>query len=703
MAERKHSRENHPHEGSAAPDDEISGNRAAAREPQLGAAAGHVTAEAQSRLTRSARARRIRLIIGSIATLLLGTAAFVVTEWWQRTTHEHATERRVQDIAGALRTGLATPIESLYAVQAFLEVPRVGLSHAQFQAFCRPALERQRSIVALEWFPVVRHEEREAFERWVRKEQPDFQMREPTRSGAMVPAVQRDVHVPLTYSEPLVPQVQGLDIAFDPPRVEPVWRALESGKATLSDRYQLVEDPDGVFSVVAYAPVTRAIWVDDTASAEGAFTKGVAVALFRLNALLETALQAQDLSDIGFELSDPSAPAELQHLYRSGKAIGDRNTAQVPFVDKIYSLTVYSNTPRMSWLPWVVLFASLLAGGSLITSLDARVRARQLERTVKRLGVYQLEGCIASGGMGTVYKAHHALLKRPTAIKIAHDEQKPVNFEKEVLLTSSLTHPNTVLVYDFGQGEDGSFYYAMEYIEGYNLEHLVQVAGPLPPARVIRLLLQIIGSLEEAHQHGLVHRDVKPSNVMVTERGGVRDFVKVLDFGLVKRHNAGRLPSASSGMVSVAFAGTPGYVAPEVIAGAPATPASDIFSLGCVAYFLLAGRAPFSTTSPTEALTLVLTMEPPPLPSNVPAPLEHIVRSCLAKKPLERPATMRALGERLRQALPQCTPWTQNDADRWWAEHPPQHAPEPTKGSLTFFLRQRRTRSSRGSQEGSPG
>jgi serine/threonine-protein kinase len=185
------------------------------------------------------------------------------------------------------------------------------------------------------------------------------------------------------------------------------------------------------------------------------------------------------------------------------------------------------------------------------------------------------------------------------------------------------------------------------------------------------LLLQAAASLEEAHAKGLVHRDVKPSNIMVTERGGTRDFVKVLDFGLARQQLApGATPERS-----VTFAGTPGYAAPEVIGGAAAGPAADVFSLGAVAYFLLAGRGPFSTASSTDALARTLSAEPEPLSSQTPDALSGVVRACLAKAPAERPASMAALAESLRAALGACTPWTRSDAEAWWRAHPRQHPP----------------------------
>ncbi len=629
--------------------------------------------------------------LGLILTALAGVCSFVVAYYFQQRNETQRAEDRARDIAATLRVGLAAPIESLYALQSFMQTSREGLSQSQFQEFCRPALERQPPMVALEWFPFVEQDQRVDFEAWVRREQPNFLIREPTRAGDMVPAVARRTHIPLTYSEPLNPSVHGLDLSFDAQREQPALKALQQGHATISDRFALVEDTDGSFSVVAYAPVTRAHWIEAPDQAGGSYTRGAVVALFRLSPVIETALETLNLGNVDLQLHDPSAPPEFEELYSTrGDVSGlGSSSAAVLFADKEYQLTVYERRIPRFYFPLLALLGVWTCGSALTFLLDARRRAIILERTVERLGVYRLEGRIASGGMGTVYKAHHALLKRPTAIKIAKDEDLSSHFEREVRLTSALTHPNTVMVYDFGKGKSGAFYYAMEYIEGYDLEQLMACSGPLLPGRAVRFLLQISASLGEAHEKGIVHRDIKPSNIMVTERGGVRDFIKVLDFGLAKKR-ATLKPSVSqlSG-ASISFAGTPGYVAPEVIAGGPSTVSTDIFSLGCVAYFLLAGRNPFLGGTANESLTLVLTLEAPPLPGQVPEALDRLVRSCVARTASERPESMKAFAEQLRAVLPQCKHWTQRDADAWWKQHPPKSDLAPAPGSLTFFLRQR--------------
>jgi serine/threonine-protein kinase len=620
--------------------------------------------------------------------LPLATAAlaFGATTLWEQGQRARASARRNADLASSLRAGLASPAEILYATQTFLDLERQQpLTLAEFRAFCAPAIARHPELAGLEWFPLVRAEQRATFERWVAREQPGFEIREPTRAGDMVPAVRRALHAPLTFMEPAIAMVQGLDVAFDPARMAPLERALAENRATLSDRYQLVEDAPDVLSVVVYAPVTSAFWVDPAETFGARFERGVAVALFRISPLIRSAFSALSLEGLAIEVRDPAAAEPARLLYRWGSPEPHEvpEVSDVPFFDRTYRLNVYTHQEPLGAAPVLACALALIASAGGLALAEAQRRARRLARAAQRLGQYHLEARIASGGMGTVYRAQHALLRRPTAIKIANEGRSASRFEAEARITSTLTHPNTVVVYDYGRGSDGSFYCAMEYVDGYDLEQLVERHGPLPPARVIRLLLQAAGSLEEAHSHGLVHRDIKPSNIMVAQRGGTSDFVKVLDFGLARS----QLGAVSVAEPSVTFAGTPGYAAPEVIGGAAATPASDVFSLGAVGHYLLAGRGPFSTPgSSTDALTRTLSAPPEPLPVAVPEALGRVIGACLSKAPGERPSSMVVLAERLRVALATCDPWTRQDADLWWRQHPPERVSVPVASASATFL-----------------
>jgi eukaryotic-like serine/threonine-protein kinase len=287
-----------------------------------------------------------------------------------------------------------------------------------------------------------------------------------------------------------------------------------------------------------------------------------------------------------------------------------------------------------------------------------------------RLGQYTLEEKIGEGGMGVVYRARHALLRRPTAVKLlapdragAHEIRR---FEREVQLTSVLTHPNTVAIYDFGHTHDGIFYYAMEHLDGLSLHDLVEDDGIQPAGRVIYILSQIAGALAEAHAIGLVHRDVKPANVFLCQRGGLPDFVKVLDFGLVK--HAGTSDPALSHVGAIA--GTPHYMAPESITAPDSVDARvDIYALGAVGYFLLTGSTPFEGGSLVEICSHHLHSVPEPpserLGKPVPPMLEKVILQCLEKSREARPASAAVLVDLLRTCQEE-SPWDLKAARGFW-------------------------------------
>ena len=287
-----------------------------------------------------------------------------------------------------------------------------------------------------------------------------------------------------------------------------------------------------------------------------------------------------------------------------------------------------------------------------------------------RLGQYTLADVIGKGGMGVVYRARHAMLRRPAAIKLLDatraSEVTLERFQREVQLSSQLTHPNTITIYDYGRTSDGSFYYVMELLDGLTLQQLVEQDGPLPEGRVIHILEQICGALAEAHEAGLVHRDIKPANIMVGYRGGLGDFVKVLDFGLVKP--VGRPGDADITNVNM-LTGTPLYMSPEAVDRPDEVgPQSDLYSLGSTAYFLLTGTPVFEG-KPLEICQQHLT-ETPPKPSEkrqlpLAEDLEQVVMQCLAKDPAERPASARALLSSL-ATCQAAGSWSQEMAADWW-------------------------------------
>ncbi|UCF20535.1 MAG: serine/threonine protein kinase [Gemmatimonadota bacterium] len=310
-----------------------------------------------------------------------------------------------------------------------------------------------------------------------------------------------------------------------------------------------------------------------------------------------------------------------------------------------------------------------------VTITKALYHMRLSLHKARRLGNYIIERELGEGGMGQVYIAQHALIRRPTALKVmkaAPDEEDSylARFEREVRLSATLTHPNTITIYDFGRTGRDTFYYAMEYLEGLNLEQLVDHFGPVRPERVVFILTQVCGSLAEAHDKGIVHRDIKPSNILLSHRGGLYDFVKVLDFGLAKQF---KLDEATSVTRTGVLLGTPMYVAPE----AARTPdrvdgRADLYCLGAVAYWMLVGRPPFEAASSLEVIAEHIKERPLP-PAEVselaiPWELNQVVMRCLEKDPEDRFQAAREMGAALR-GISFELPWTHERAREWWALH----------------------------------
>lgn len=300
---------------------------------------------------------------------------------------------------------------------------------------------------------------------------------------------------------------------------------------------------------------------------------------------------------------------------------------------------------------------------------------RKTAYKAKRLGNYLVLEELGQGGMGTVYLAQHSLLCRPTAVKVMKREnQNPTalaRFEREVRLSATLTHPNTITIYDFGRTEAADFYYAMEYLEGLDLQELVERFGPVPASRTAYILAQVAGSLAEAHSRDIVHRDIKPSNIFLTRRGGMYDFVKVLDFGLAKRIETD--PDSVALTQSGVVFGTPLYIAPETVYGPDQVDGrADIYNLGGVAYWMLTGRPPFNSGRSVEVLIdHVKTI--PKRPSEIseleiPPELEAIIMRCLEKKPEDRFDSAEELEQEL-QALSFGPVWDRAKAREWWSLH----------------------------------
>jgi serine/threonine-protein kinase len=339
--------------------------------------------------------------------------------------------------------------------------------------------------------------------------------------------------------------------------------------------------------------------------------------------------------------------------------------------------------PPPSVLVWTYLPNFICA---VLASIPTKVRLvmERQRAAVRELGSYRVGALLGRGGMGEVFRAEHQLLARPAAVKLVRpellgagdpDQRRRVaqRFEREVQVTAGLRSPHTVSVYDYGITDDGTFYYVMELLEGLDLETLVRDHGPQPTGRAVRILTQVCDSLAEAHAQGLIHRDIKPSNVVLCRYGRRVDFVKVLDFGLARPVDRGQDDARIT--LEAGVAGTPAFMAPEQILGDHEVgPRTDLYALGCVAYWLLTGGLVFESETSLEMLTKHAKDVPTP-PSRrselpVPSRMDEIVMACLAKDPARRPASADALATSLEEIATDGA-WSEERARRWWDMHRP--------------------------------
>jgi len=326
----------------------------------------------------------------------------------------------------------------------------------------------------------------------------------------------------------------------------------------------------------------------------------------------------------------------------------------------------------------------LCAGLAFVISRGIYKVGARLEHA-RDIGSYQLEEPLGSGGMGEVWVAKHRLLARPAAIKLVRPESLGTDvagriavarrFEREAKATAALQSYHTISLYDFGVAQDGSFYYVMELLNGMNLDELIRIHGPISAARTVYLLRQVCHSLDDAHKHGMIHRDIKPANLFLCRLGSDVDFIKVLDFGLVRTPKALDPGETELTVEGMAY-GTPGFMAPEIAMGKLELDGrADLYGLGCVGYWLLTGQRVFGGETPmAEAIHHIQT--PPTPPSRrtkvkVPESLDRVILACLEKDPASRPASASELSGMLARALPEGE-WSQAQAETWWQLHWPQ-------------------------------
>ena len=350
--------------------------------------------------------------------------------------------------------------------------------------------------------------------------------------------------------------------------------------------------------------------------------------------------------------------------------------------------------------PYLLMVISLpnLLGAAIAIILSRFVYSLGADVSKAReMGSYRLVELLGRGGMGEVWRAEHRLLARPAAIKLIQPEllggadsneaaTAKRRFEREAQATAMLSSPHTVHLYDFGVAEDGAFYYVMELLLGVDLETLVDKYGPVSAERVGHLLAQVCSSLEEAHQSGLVHRDIKPANIYTCRYGLEYDFIKVLDFGVVKsREEVSRRTKLTN---ADGATGTPGFMAPEVALGKEVDARADIYAVGCVGYWLLTGKLVFEEE--TFIATMMAHAYKAPIPPSrrteieIPPQLEELVMQCLEKEPHARPSSAGEIRRRITQ-YGLADLWTSERAEKWWRLHMPENNAAGTPINVTVM------------------
>ena len=434
-------------------------------------------------------------------------------------------------------------------------------------------------------------------------------------------------------------------------------------------------------------PVTTLLNIGLIFEVAGSF--GIAFAEY-WGILNETVVLATDLEGFGlswvavwmivFTVGVPTRPGRaLVAALASGAAVPITFALTMQYGGTLLRLTPSEFFAALI-LPYLICTGMAYASARIIYRLGTDVRR------AREMGSYRLEERIGQGGMGEVWLARHRMLARPAAVKLirashlgAQGEDAGLTvlkrFGQEAQATAALRSPHTIVVYDFGLSDDGTFYYVMELLDGMDLDTLVRRYGPQPPERVVHVLRQACHSLHEAHGAGLTHRDIKPANLFICRYGSDLDFVKVLDFGLVSERS--RSASDETKLTREGtVVGSPAFMPPEMaLAEDPVEGRADLYALGCVAYWLLTGSLVFESDSPMEMIVKHArdTPEPPSARSelDIPEALDHIVMACLEKDPARRPQTARELSDRLAEL--QLDPlWTEARMSRWWEAHAPQ-------------------------------
>ncbi len=632
-----------------------------------------------------------------LVALSLGLGAYVFAR--ARGASHLAFAQRAQLLQARVSEKLSSALENLSMLQSSIEASDRA-TRSQFRLLVYPMLVRNPYIHSFAWLPVVRESERLAYEAQVRASHlASYAIWERGPDGRPAPASPRAFHVPIYYMEPPSALALGFDITSDEMRWGTAGKARDRAEIVASPPFEPVGDAGKsqvAPAVAAYAPVYRP---GDPGSPEARLTaiRGFAVAVFRVGPLVNKAASDVDASGLGLLLRDPDA---LKGPPLAERPLGAASLPRRPGFELSFPVQCASRTWHLdvfalpaAFLPQKRIALEAASAGilasliGLITVTSLRTISR-LRRQAEKVGPYHLVARLGHGAMGVVWEARHALLRRPTAVKLlapgTEGERSLARFEREVQLTAGLTHPSTIAIYDYGRTADGVFYYAMELLRGINLLQLVAFDGPLAPGRVVHLLRQACGALSEAHAAGLIHRDIKPANLMICVYGGIPDFLKVLDFGLVKDVGVGErapAPGAINDHGDAALSqdgsllGTPLYMAPEGMTDPSGVDArADLFALGAVGYFLLTGHSPFPGQTAIEVFKKERQGPPTPLSEAarhaVPAGLDEAIQRCLAFDRADRPDSAETLDGML-QACRVEPSWGLAEARAWWGERGP--------------------------------
>ena len=683
------------------------------------------------------RASRRSLQIAGLVALLIASQAAV--GWWVYTTVESSLEA---NLAADLETILDAEVKGL---QLWFETHESAVSVATAEARVRNAIQRLLEIVHR---PGVTPAEIKSSRPWMELQEylgpllrandyDDFGVIDP--QGLLItlkapePIEYRDREGGLEFIEQVLSGSPVVSRPFLAPSATEGTKGLHDGEATMFVAAPMYDDAGRVIAGLGFGirpeyftGILRVARAGESGETYAFDAEGLLISDSRFDDQLREIGLLPDDDEVGsqlrIEIRNPGGdmvegfralePRAQQPLTRMAEdAIqgnsnidvkGYRDYRGVPVVGawtwlpkygfgvttEIDRAEAYETLNKLKAAFWALIGLLVVSALGMLLAYTVINGLRRNVRRAQRLGQYTLEKKLGEGGMGTVYRARHALLRRPTAVKLLRPDvssgENIARFEREVQLTSQLTHPNTIAIYDYGHTPDGLFYYAMEYLPGITLDRLVEEHGPQSEGRVIHILMQVCGSLHEAHTEGVIHRDIKPANVMLCERGGQYDVVKVLDFGLVKEMERGS-DAAITGVNAIT--GTPLYLSPEAIRSPDQLDArSDLYSVGAVGYYLLTGENVFSGDAAIEVFSHHLTTEPE-RPSEragheISRDVENIVLQCLEKEREKRPSD----AEVLRAAFERCGDagsWTTEEARAWWMERPGLSARRKDAGGVT--------------------